>query len=219
MISAMDDDDDIPLEPLKIKCGDHKCDSGLHCFAPNRRKRKVDFSGNCQGCGKQLVDFPRVRQRNIGDIDNTFTELQRELIRYVFFNAPFDEDSLRKAKKIGMDEIKARIRKQLVQRVGKAGPEIFRDGTQTPKGETALNFAQHATATCCRKCLEYWYGIPRDRPLTDAELDFCQGLILEYLERREDDLFPKEAAPDEPASEEAEDEASDPKGDEMEPGQ
>jgi ribosomal protein L34E len=192
----MDDESDIPLEPLKITCGESRCDKDLHCFAPNRRKKTVDFSGACQGCGKQLVDFPRVRKRDPEDVNHTFSELQRELIRYVFFNAPFDEASLRKAQKLGLDEIKARIRKQLLQRVGKANHDIFRDGTQTPKGETALNFAQHATATCCRKCLEYWYSIPRDRPLTDAELDFCEGLILEYLARREDDLFPPTPDPD-----------------------
>jgi predicted Fe-S protein YdhL (DUF1289 family) len=38
---------------------------------------------------------------------------------------------------------------------------------------------QHATATCCRGCLEKWHGIPRGAELTDEE----QAHIIAALER------------------------------------
>jgi NMD protein affecting ribosome stability and mRNA decay len=53
---------------------------------------------------------------------------------------------------------------------------------------SVLNLAQHATATCCRKCLYYWYGVPRNRPLDGRELDFCESMVLAYLERRKGEL-------------------------------
>ena len=85
------------------------------------------------------------------------------MIRHVFFNAPFDKKALEHAKKLGMERLKARARSQLQTKIGKLPTDW--DGQQTKKHSNALRFAQHATATCCRKCLEYWYGVPRDREL------------------------------------------------------
>jgi predicted Fe-S protein YdhL (DUF1289 family) len=39
--------------------------------------------------------------------------------------------------------------------------------------------AQHATATCCRGCLEKWHAIPAGRELTDAE----QAHVVRAIER------------------------------------
>lgn len=44
--------------------------------------------------------------------------------------------------------------------------------------------AQHATATCCRGCLEKWYGIPRGVALTEAPQAFIVAMIALWLERR-----------------------------------
>jgi hypothetical protein len=52
----------------------------------------------------------------------------------------------------------------------------------------AVYYAQHATATCCRKCMEYWHGIPKDRPLTDGELAYATMLVQAYLDDRLTDL-------------------------------
>jgi Domain of unknown function (DUF4186) len=54
-----------------------------------------------------------------------------------------------------------------------------RDGKQTPYRGHPVFVAQHATACCCRGCLEKWHGIPRGHRLTEAE---CQ-LVLAGLER------------------------------------
>ncbi len=56
------------------------------------------------------------------------------------------------------------------------------DGRQTPWRGHPVFIAQHATATCCRRCLEKWHGIPRLRPLTAAESDFIVTLIMFWLE-------------------------------------
>ena len=55
------------------------------------------------------------------------------------------------------------------------------DGHQTPMKNHPVFIAQHATATCCRKCLNKWYGIPLDRLLTPHEVDFVVTLITKWI--------------------------------------
>ncbi len=56
------------------------------------------------------------------------------------------------------------------------------DGRQTPWKGHPVFVAQHATATCCRKCLEKWHGIPRDRVLGEAEVRHCLEIIMAWIE-------------------------------------
>lgn len=57
------------------------------------------------------------------------------------------------------------------------------DGKQTPMKGHPVFLAQHATATCCRGCLNKWYGIEKDRLLTPHEIDFCVALIMSWIEK------------------------------------
>ena len=47
------------------------------------------------------------------------------------------------------------------QRLASAAPA--NDGKQTPMRGHPVFIAQHATATCCRGCLEKWHAIPPGR--------------------------------------------------------
>ncbi len=47
------------------------------------------------------------------------------------------------------------------QRLAPAAP--INDGKQTPMRGHPVFIAQHATATCCRGCLEKWHAIPHGR--------------------------------------------------------
>ena len=58
----------------------------------------------------------------------------------------------------------------------------FHDGHQTPMKGHPVFIAQHATATCCRVCLEKWHHIPRNRVLMEREICFIKALILSWLE-------------------------------------
>lgn len=55
------------------------------------------------------------------------------------------------------------------------------DGKQTPMKGHPVFIAQHATATCCRSCLNKWHKIPKNRQLEDNEIKFIQALIIEWL--------------------------------------
>ena len=43
--------------------------------------------------------------------------------------------------------------------------------------------AQHATATCCRGCLEKWHGIPKGRALTENEQRYVAGVLMRWIDR------------------------------------
>jgi hypothetical protein len=183
--------DELPeLKPLTISCSDTKCDEGLHCFRPNLRKRKwkETYNGACNVCGATLLEWDPARRRNLADIPATFAELKTEYIRHEFFHRSFDSDALADAAKRGPAGLRGRVRPALKSGIAAAKP--WRDGNQTPMVGSAVNYGRHATATCCRKCLEYWYGIPRGRPLATEELDFCEALVLAYLDERSPELWP-----------------------------
>lgn len=56
---------------------------------------------------------------------------------------------------------------------------IQNDGKQTPYRGHPVFVAQHATACCCRGCLEKWHKIQQGRKLTRNE----ETYILKVLER------------------------------------
>jgi len=177
------------LEPLQVHCSDSRCEANLHCFSPNRRKKnwQKEYKGQCRACGKNLVDWNKVRRRDLSDVAGTFAELAHEWIRHVFFHAEFDDKAKKQARELGLPGLKSNVRPLLEKKI--APKKIFRDGTQTKKEGSAIHYAQHATATCCRKCLHYWHGIERNRELTKEELDYCEGLICAYLDLRADELL------------------------------
>lgn len=69
----------------------------------------------------------------------------------------------------------------LAKRVGPAHP--LKDGKQTPWRGHPVFTAQHATATCCRGCIEKWHHIPQGRELTDEEIDRLSALVMAWIER------------------------------------
>jgi hypothetical protein len=67
-------------------------------------------------------------------------------------------------KEKGLDAVLVHARQFIESRLAPAEPA--NDGRQTPMRNHPAFIAQHATATCCRGCLEKWHGIPKGRPLS-----------------------------------------------------
>ena len=59
------------------------------------------------------------------------------------------------------------------------------DGKQTPWGNHPVFVAQHATATCCRGCLEKWHRIPKGQPLGDNEKQYVLAILKRWLSEYE----------------------------------
>jgi hypothetical protein len=171
--------------PLKISCTATDCRNDLHCFKAHR-KMAADNHGKCRACGADLVDWRRVHRRNIRDAGYTFEALKHELIRHHFFHKELDEAAVAHARRKGRTKLSEGVRARLEKYLAPAEPP--RDGRQTPFQGNAIYYAQHATACCCRTCLAYWHDIPKGRPLTEAELEYCAALIELYLRQRLPDM-------------------------------
>lgn len=172
-------------QPLKIKCTSVDCDNDLHCFKAHRKMAAND-RGKCRGCGADLVDWDRLHRRNIRDAPHTFEALQHELIRHHFFHKQIDERAVRHARRKGRTQLSEAVRARISRYLAVADPP--RDGRQTPMEGNAIFYAQHATACCCRTCLAYWHDIPKGRPLSREELEYCIALVELYLAERLPDL-------------------------------
>ena len=81
----------------------------------------------------------------------------------------------------GLDKIKNDAYYFIITRISDTSKVT--DGAQTPMKNHPVFIAQHATATCCRICLFKWYHIPKDRLLTNHEIDFCVALIMSWIEK------------------------------------
>ena len=169
------------LEPLRITCTSTDCEDGLHCFLATRKMKLADQSGRCRTCGIELIDWDRVHSRNLSDIDFTFESLRKELIRHYFWHIEINDYAVNYAKRKGTIELRKAIENRIRKSVGPAQP--YRDGIQTPRegSRNPIHFAQHATASCCRKCIEEWHGIPRGRELTEGEIEYLSELAYLYL--------------------------------------
>lgn len=171
--------------PLKISCTDSDCESGLHCFKAKTGK-DAPPPGSCRECGADLVAWDRVHQRDLRDVQHTFEALKNELIRHHFWHVDLDQWAVNHARRKGRTQLHQEVEKWIRKKIGAAEP--YRDGRQTPMKKNAIFYAMHATASCCRRCAEYWHKIPKGRPLTDEEVDYLAELVRLYLDERLPDL-------------------------------
>ena len=57
------------------------------------------------------------------------------------------------------------------------------DGKQTPMRGHPVFIAQHATATCCRGCIEKWHHIKKDKELSEDEKEYLVDVIIKWIEK------------------------------------
>lgn len=188
MTAVTDDwDDASEPAPLKVKCTDSDCENDLHCFKLTKALIEQGAApGQCRSCRQFLVELDRTRARRPDDREYLLNALNKELIRHHFLHLPLDRRAADHALRKGRKALHGAALSRLRSSIGKAQP--FRDGTQTPMAGNAIFYAQHATASCCRTCIEYWHGIPKGRELTSAELDYLHELVVGYLDERLPDL-------------------------------
>ncbi len=81
----------------------------------------------------------------------------------------------------GIAAIRGQAAEIVEKRLGAENPE--NDGKQTPMRGHPVFVAQHATACCCRACLEKWHHIPAGKALTAAERDYVADVLTDWIER------------------------------------
>lgn len=181
------------LTPLDVKCTTTRCKDNFHCFKTSQKMiKQYGKAGVCRDCGEDVINWERINKNDATDSEYTFDKMKLELLRNICWNMPLNQEIIAFAHKRGRVKLRERVRKILLQKVGKA--KNFMEGQQTPKkGKEIIHYAQHATATCCRPCMEYWHNIPAGTELSARQLDYASELIMLYVEERIKDL-PDEGA-------------------------
>ena len=112
----------------------------------------------------------------IYEIDRVLESLSKSKFRSSFYLKSCDKDYVNEK---GLDVIENHaydfIRKRLAPSV------ILNDGKQTPMKGHPVFIAQHATGTCCRKCLFKWHKIGLDKELNDMEIDYVVRVIMSWI--------------------------------------
>jgi hypothetical protein len=120
------------------------------------------------------ADLSSVNLERMRNIDNLFAALARSNFRRSFQLRGKDLEYLNSK---GLALVLTHAEDFIAKRLAPAF--IPNDGKQTPFKGHPVFVAQHATACCCRGCLEKWHQIPHGRPLTTEETTY----VLTVLER------------------------------------
>jgi len=110
-------------------------------------------------------------------IDQALTKLRRSRFRSGFRLAAKDRAYIDEK---GIDTIRRHAEDFVRQKLAPAEP--VNDGKQTPMSGHPVFKAMHATACCCRGCLNKWYRVPQGRELTEDEQRRIVNLLMAWIE-------------------------------------
>ncbi len=112
-------------------------------------------------------------------IDEALDKLQSSKFRASFALSKADREYIDVK---GMDTIRSHAVDFVSKKLAPAEP--LNDSRQTPMHGHPVFKAMHATACCCRGCLNKWYRVPMHRPLTDEEQQKIVNLLIAWIERQ-----------------------------------
>ena len=81
----------------------------------------------------------------------------------------------------GLDTMFCHAQGFVEQRLASENPK--NDGKQTPMKGHPVFIAQHATACCCRGCLEKWHHIPAGKILNQNEQAYIVDVLMDWIQR------------------------------------
>jgi hypothetical protein len=81
----------------------------------------------------------------------------------------------------GLVAVRSHAEDLIGERLAPAQPR--NDGRQTPYRNHPVFVAQHATATCCRGCLERNHAIARGHELSEDECRYVVDVIMRWIGR------------------------------------
>lgn len=112
------------------------------------------------------------------DLNYLFENLSKSKFRSSFY---LKKDMINYINEKGMDKIKSHAYDFVNLKLKPAFPK--NDGRQTAMKGHPVFIAQHATATCCRGCLEKWHHISKGKELTDNEVNYIVKVIMIWIEK------------------------------------
>ncbi len=110
--------------------------------------------------------------------EEAFEKLAKSKFRSRFTLSDADRATVAKQ---GLDVIRRHAEDFVRVRLAPAHPT--NDGRQTPMRGHPVFVAQHATATCCRGCLNKWWKVPFGVELSPLRQQKAVNLIMAWIQR------------------------------------
>ena len=111
-------------------------------------------------------------------IDQALEKLERSQFRSSFHLTQKEQLYLEEK---GMDVMRKHAEDFVRQKLAPADP--VNDGKQTPMHGHPVFKAMHATACCCRGCLNKWYRVPLHLELTESGQQRIVNLLIAWIDR------------------------------------
>lgn len=165
----------------RVSCHERDCKLELHCFYTTEDEPEIR-AGLCQGCGRDLIDWDRHRQRNPGDLEYTVEALQREWIRHLYWTCVVDPETQRMVRMRGCRKLLEMFRAAMTSHLAQREP--FRDGWAVAYNGDPIHYIRHATASCCRRCASYWHGIEMAVEMPGDQIDYLVALAERFILER-----------------------------------
>ena len=177
--------------PLEIGCKASTCNEGRpadkerHAFR-SPTSALPGLGGDCINCGSDdIVDWELCHNMGPHDFATVTAELRKELIRDNYWGLELPPHVLRKAAKRSRQQLEVSTALTLRRALVVNHP---REGTQTTWAyndkATIIHCAQHATGTCCRACIDKWFGIQPHLPLGYDWLTLLSEFAMSYVDVR-----------------------------------
>ncbi len=112
-------------------------------------------------------------------IETALEKLEKSRFRASFHLTRKDIEYI---KEKGLDTVRRHAEDFVKTKLAPAQP--LNDGKQTPTHGHPVFRAMHATACCCRGCLNKWYKVPKNRELTPAQQEKIVNLIMAWIEKQ-----------------------------------
>ncbi|MBQ7105760.1 MAG: DUF4186 domain-containing protein [Bacilli bacterium] len=110
-------------------------------------------------------------------MDYLFNRLSKSKFRSSFHLKEKDKEYI---KEKGLDEIMDHAYNFIDKRLSTLNEN---DGKQTPMRGHPVFIAQHATATCCRGCIEKWHNIKKEKELSEEEKEYLVNVIMKWINK------------------------------------
>ena len=112
-------------------------------------------------------------------IDEALEKLKRSKFRSSFYLTKKEHEYLNEK---GIEVMRSHAKDFVRQKLAPAYP--LNDGKQTPMHGHPVFKAMHATASCCRGCLNKWYRVPKGVELTENQQERIVKLLIAWIEKQ-----------------------------------
>ncbi|MBR4461134.1 MAG: DUF4186 domain-containing protein [Erysipelotrichaceae bacterium] len=112
-------------------------------------------------------------------ISEALMKLQKSSFRSRFHLNDEDREYIREK---GRELIENHARDFVREKLAPADP--VNDGKQTPMKGHPVFKAMHATACCCRGCLNKWYHVPMHQALTKQQQEKIVHLLMAWIDEQ-----------------------------------